>query len=121
MGVPITEELVVKAKRPSVDNQFPYFFNGTDVEDFKQAQFIQQNNNCITINEWLTSKGVSKQSTGRKPDVPTRYEEKIPDMEVDTEFELGGDDMFNITNDHSSKPAEKKDRCLQPKRTKSNT
>jgi hypothetical protein len=108
MGVPITEELVVKAKRPSVDNQFPYFFNGTDVEDFKQAQFIQQNNNCITINKWLTSKGVSKQTTGQKPDVPTRYEEKIPDMEVDTEFELGGDDMFNITNDHSSKPTAKK-------------
>ena len=108
MGVPITEELVVKAKRPSVDDQFPYFFHGTDVEDYKQAQFIQQNNNCITINEWLTSKGVSKQSTGRKPDVPTRYEEKIPDMEVDTEFELGGDDMFNITNDHSSKPTAEK-------------
>ncbi len=29
-------------------------------------------------------------------------------MEVDTEFELGGDDMFNITNDHSSKPTTKK-------------
>jgi hypothetical protein len=40
--------------------------------------------------------------------VPSRYEEKIPDMEVDTEFELGGDDMFNITNDHSSKPTAKK-------------
>ncbi len=108
MGVPITEELVVKAKRPSVEDQFPYFFHGTDVEDYKQAQFIQQNNNCITINEWLTSKGVSKQSTGWKPGVPTRYEEKIPDMEVDTEFELGGDDMFNITNDHSSKPTAEK-------------
>ncbi len=64
MGVPITEELVVNAKRPSVDDQFPSFFHGPDVEDYKQAQFIQQNNNCITINEGLTSKGVSKQSTG---------------------------------------------------------
>ncbi len=44
MGVPITEELVVKSKRPSVDDQFPYIFHGTDVEDYKQAQFIQQNN-----------------------------------------------------------------------------
>jgi hypothetical protein len=44
---------------------------------------------------------------GRKPDVPTRIEEKIPDMEVDTEFELCGDDMFNITNEHSSKPTAK--------------
>jgi hypothetical protein len=108
MGVPITEELVVKAKRPNVDDQFPYLFHGKDVEDYKQAQFIQQNNNCITISKWLTSKGVSKQSTCRKLDVPIRYEEKIPDMEVDIEFELGGDDMFNITNDHSSKPTTKK-------------
>jgi hypothetical protein len=108
LGVSITEELVVKAKRPSVGNQFPYFFHGTDVEDYKQAQFIEQNNNCIAINEWLTSKGVSKQSTGRKPDVPTRDEEKITDMEVFTEFEFGGDDMFNINNDHSSKPIAEK-------------
>jgi hypothetical protein len=50
MGVSITEELVVKAKRPSVEDQFPYFFHGTDVEDYKQVQFIQQNINCITIN-----------------------------------------------------------------------
>jgi hypothetical protein len=108
MGVPITEELFVKSKRPSVDNLFPYFFHGTDVEDYKQAQFIEQNNNCITINKWLTSKGVSKQSTGWEPDVPTRDEEKITDIEVDTEFEFGGDDKSNINNDHSSKPTAEK-------------
>jgi hypothetical protein len=28
----------------------------------------------------------------------------ITDMEVDTEFEFGVDDIFNINNDHSSKP-----------------
>jgi hypothetical protein len=60
MGVPTTEELVAKAKRPSVDNQFPYFFHGTDLDNYKQAQFIQQNSNCVTIDKWLSSKGILK-------------------------------------------------------------
>jgi hypothetical protein len=37
MGVPITEDIVARAKRPSVDNVFPYFFDGTDIEDYNQA------------------------------------------------------------------------------------
>jgi hypothetical protein len=56
------------------------------------------------IREWLTSEGVSKQSTGWKSDVLTRDEEMITDIEVDTEFEFAVDDMFNINNNHSSKP-----------------
>ena len=108
MGVPITEDIVARAKRPSVDDVFPYFFDGTDIEDYNQAQFIEQNNNCITIREWLTNEGVSKQSTGWKSDVLTRDEEMITDMEVDTEFEFGVDDIFNINNDHSSEPLAEK-------------
>ncbi len=104
IGVPITEDIVARAKRPSVDDVFPYFFDGTDIENYNQAQFIEQNNNCITIREWLTSEGVSKQSTGQKSDVLTRDEEMITDMEVDTEFDFGVDDIFNINNDHSSEP-----------------
>ncbi len=34
----------------------------------------------------------------------TRDEEMITDVEVDTEFEFGVDDIFNINNDHSSEP-----------------
>jgi hypothetical protein len=56
------------------------------------------------IRRLLTSEGVSKQSTGRKTDVLTRDEEMITDMEVNTEFEFGVDDMFNINNDPSSEP-----------------
>jgi hypothetical protein len=108
MGVPIIEDIVARAKRPSVDDVFPYFFDGADIEDYNQAQFIEQNNNCITIREWLTSEGVSKQSTSQKSDVLTRDEEMITDMEVDTELEFGVDDIFNINNDHSSEPLAKK-------------
>jgi hypothetical protein len=97
MKVPITEDIVAIEKRPSVDNVFQYFFDGTDIENYNQAQFIEQNNNCITIREWLTSEGVSKQSTGWKSDVLTRDEEMITDMEVDTEFEFGVDDYSTST------------------------
>ncbi len=38
----ITEDIVARAKRPSVHNVFPYFFDGTDIEDYNQAQFIEQ-------------------------------------------------------------------------------
>jgi hypothetical protein len=33
IGLPITEDIVARAKRPSVDNVFSYFFDGTDIED----------------------------------------------------------------------------------------
>ncbi len=121
MGVPIKEDIVARAKRPSIDNVFPYFFDGTDIEDYNQAQFIEQNNNCITIKEWLTSEAVSKQSTGRKSDVLTRDEEMITDMEVYTEFEFGVDDIFNINNDHSSKPLAEKLKDLNNNTTSDET
>ncbi len=104
----MAHDIVARAKRPSIGDVFQYFFDGTDIEDYNQAQFIEQNNNCITIREWLTSEGVSKQSTGWKSDVLTRDEEMITDMEVDTEFELDVDDIFNINNDHSSEPLAEK-------------
>jgi hypothetical protein len=42
MGVPITEDIVVRAKRPSVDDVFPYFFDGTDIEDYNQAHLLNR-------------------------------------------------------------------------------
>ena len=52
MGVPVTDEIVSTAKRPSVDDIFPFLFEGTSIHDYNQAQFIERNNNCITIREW---------------------------------------------------------------------
>ena len=52
MGVPVTEEIVCRAQRPSDDDIFPYLFDGTTIEDYNQAKFIEQNNNCITVREW---------------------------------------------------------------------
>jgi len=52
MGVPVTEDIVCRAQRPCVDDIFPYLFDGTTIEDYNQAKFIEQNNNCITVREW---------------------------------------------------------------------
>jgi hypothetical protein len=52
MGVPVTEDIVRSAQRPSVDDIFPYLFDGTLIEDYNQAKYIEQNNNCITVREW---------------------------------------------------------------------
>ncbi len=52
MGVPVKEEIVCRAQRPSDDDIFPYLFDGTTIEDYNQAKFIEQNNNCITVREW---------------------------------------------------------------------
>jgi len=52
MGVPVTNEIISTAKRQSVDDMFPFLFEGTSIHDFNRAQFIERNNNCITIREW---------------------------------------------------------------------
>jgi len=55
MGVPVTDEIVSTTKRPSVDDIFPFLFEGTSIHDYNQAQFIERNKNCITIREWQES------------------------------------------------------------------
>ena len=55
MGVPVTDEIVSTAKRQSVDDIFPFLFEGTSIHDYNQAQFIERNKNCITIREWQDS------------------------------------------------------------------
>ena len=55
MGVPVTDEIVSTTKRQSVDDIFPFLFEGTSIHDYNQAQFIERNKNCITIREWQES------------------------------------------------------------------
>jgi hypothetical protein len=42
MGVPVTEEIVCRAQRPSVDDIFPYLFDGTTIEDHNQANLLNR-------------------------------------------------------------------------------
>jgi len=62
MGVPVTDDIVCRAQRPSVDDMFPYLFDGTTIEDYNQAPFIERNNNCITVREWQEREGTLKQA-----------------------------------------------------------
>jgi hypothetical protein len=63
MGVPVTDDIICRAKRPSVDDIFPYLFEGTLIDDYNQAKFIERINNCITIREWHEREGTLKQDT----------------------------------------------------------
>ena len=109
MGVPVTEDIVCRAKRPSVDDIFLYLFDGTSLEDYHQAQFIEQNYNCITFREWQEREGTLKQATTAS--VPTTSVEIITagaaaDSDYVSPFQLltgsdCADDLFEMTNNNS--------------------
>ena len=42
MGVPVTEDIVCRAHRPSVDDIFPCLFDGTTIEDYNQANLLNR-------------------------------------------------------------------------------
>ena len=76
MGVPVTEEIVCRAQRPSDDDIFPYLFDGTSIEDYNQAKFIELNNNCITVREWhervvtrIDGEIITAESAAQMPDI----------------------------------------------------
>jgi hypothetical protein len=80
MGVPVTDEIVCRAKRPSVDDIFPYLFKDN------QAQYIERNNNCITISEWQEREGTLKQAATAS--VPTISVEIITAQTHESPFKL---------------------------------
>ena len=43
MGVPVTDEIVSTTRRQSVDDIFPFLFEGTSIHNYNQAQFIERN------------------------------------------------------------------------------
>ena len=113
MGVPVTDDIVFLAKRSSVDDNFPFLFDGTSVHDYNEAHYIEQNNNCITIREWNQMKGTLKAAT----DIMTTSKENT----MDDLFEMGtnnsdemtwdilNDDMCGNLNDGNNTPMKKKD------------
>jgi hypothetical protein len=109
-GVPITEDIVVRAKRPSVDDLFPYLFEGTSIQDYREALFIGQNDNCIMIREWQTRKSLLKQSIDSTSNVKamdrqcsTAEFEVTTNLEFDQELDVCVDDILTSNNDDSSK------------------
>ena len=56
MGVPVPEDMIIKAKGMNVSKEYPFLYDGTTYEDYHEAQFIESHNNSLTINEWKNSK-----------------------------------------------------------------
>ena len=105
MGVPVTDDIVSRAKRPSVDDVFPFLFDGTSVHDYNQAQYFERNNNCITIREWQEREGTLKQAV----EIITTGAEQTPvrtnaDSDYVSPFKLQTgwvDDLFEKTDNNS--------------------
>jgi len=90
MGVPVTEDIVCRAQRPSVDDFFPYLFDGTTIEDYNKAKFIEQNNNCITVREW--HERVVTDAAAQMPDTTNTNSDFVSPVELLTG---SADDFFS--------------------------
>lgn len=55
-GVPINQSILERAKKPSVDDMFPYFYyrepNETTFDDYKSALWIERRKCCVTNIEY---------------------------------------------------------------------
>jgi hypothetical protein len=108
MGVPVTDEMVCRAKRPSVDDNFPYLFDGTSLNDYNEAKFIETNNNCNTIREWH-----EREATLKKASVASVLTSSIAmesgekSISINTTSFLTGsadcdNDLYDLTNNNKS-------------------
>ncbi len=108
MGVPVTDEMVWRAKRPSVDDNFPYLFDGTSLNDYNEAKFIERNNNCIKIREWQ-----EREATLKKASVASVLTSSVAissvknSISTNTESFLTGsadcaNDLYDLTNNNES-------------------
>jgi hypothetical protein len=104
MGVPVTEDIVSQAKRPGIEGTFPYLFEGTSIEDYNQAIFIEQNKNYITIREWMEREETLKPSvSAAKMPLATLQDMEChdcPPLELLTGLD-SVDDLFPIDNTDS--------------------
>lgn len=112
MGVPVTEDIVCSAQRPSVDDIFPYLFDGTTIEDYNQAKFIEQNNNCITVREW--HERVVTDASARMPDTNNTNSDLVSPVKLLTG---SADDFFSdeILGEVEDDTTMEKNNCLNMK------
>jgi hypothetical protein len=108
MGVPVTDDIVCRAKRPSVDDNFPYLFDETSMDDYNEAQFIERNNNCITIRELQEREAtLKKASTASVLTSSVAISTVENPISINTESLLTGSadcatDLYDLTNNNES-------------------
>jgi len=88
---------------------FPFLFEGTSIHNYNQAQFIERNNNCITIREWQ-----EREVTYADSDfVETCCVDDIFDNTDNNSDEMIGDlmnDLYTKDNSWNNTPMKKKQR-----------
>jgi hypothetical protein len=108
MGVPVTNDMVCRAKRPSVDDNFPYLFDGKSLDDYNEAKFIERNNNCITIREWQEREAILKKASIPLVLISTVAISSVGNpISINTECFLTGsadcaNDLYDLTNNNES-------------------
>ncbi len=60
MGVPISREILNRSQRPSNDDSFPYFHDGTTMDDYKSALAVESMGCCVIKVEYAQLNGIEK-------------------------------------------------------------
>ena len=48
MGVPISKEILTRSWRPFSDDLFPYFYDGTTMDNYHSALAVERTGCCVT-------------------------------------------------------------------------
>ncbi len=60
MGVPILKEILTRSRRPFSDDLFPYFYDGTTMDDYHSALAVERTGCCVTKMEHANTNGIGK-------------------------------------------------------------
>ncbi len=60
MDVPISREILNRSWRPSNDDLFPYFYDGTTMDDYKSALAVESMGCSVTKIEYAQLNGIEK-------------------------------------------------------------
>jgi hypothetical protein len=59
-GVPILMEILTRCQQPFSDGLFPYFYDGTIMDDYQSALALERMGCCVTKMEYANSNGIGK-------------------------------------------------------------
>jgi hypothetical protein len=60
LGVPISTEILTRRRRPYSDDLFPYFYDGTTMDDYQSALALERTGCCVTKMEYANSTAFGK-------------------------------------------------------------
>ena len=60
MGVPKLTEILTRSQRPFSDDFFPYFYDGTTIDNYQSALALERMGCCVTKMEYANLNGIAK-------------------------------------------------------------